>query len=105
MKVYIVEQSSGSYDDYVNRILKIFCDKQKAEEFAKKIDDEFFIPIDEIYTIVPRDIYEDWPCDDKGEYVNSYYGYTYDEFIKQDERVTLTYMEYSPCTITEYEVN
>lgn len=44
MKVYLVEVSWGSYDDYGTRISKVFLDKAKAEEYVerynKKLEDK-----------------------------------------------------------------
>lgn len=39
MKCYIIQSSSGSYDDYSTAIEKIFIDKEKAEVYLKKINE------------------------------------------------------------------
>lgn len=34
MKVYIVKQPSGNYEDYQEEIVKVFFNKEKAEQFV-----------------------------------------------------------------------
>lgn len=40
MKVYLVQKSWGSFDDYGTRIDKVFIDKAKAEDYVKKYNKE-----------------------------------------------------------------
>ena len=40
MKVYLVQKSWGSFDDYGTTIDKVFIDKAKAEDYVKKYNKE-----------------------------------------------------------------
>jgi Flp pilus assembly CpaF family ATPase len=40
MKVYLVQKSWGSYDDYGTRISKVFLDRTKANEYVEKYNKE-----------------------------------------------------------------
>lgn len=40
MKVYLIETSSGSYDDYYTYIKTGFLDKAKAEKYVEKYNNE-----------------------------------------------------------------
>ena len=35
MKIYIVKAPQGEYEDYCEPIVKVFADKEKAEEYVK----------------------------------------------------------------------
>lgn len=107
MKVYCVFQSSGSYDTYFYRLIKIFDSYTKALKFKKKTDKECCINNndDDIFTIIPKDIFEDWPYDEETfEDEPSYKGYTLKQYNLQDKRLQNAYMEYGECDIKEMEV-
>ena len=40
MKIYLIKQSSGSYDDYCEYIEKGFFDKRKAEDYIKEYNEK-----------------------------------------------------------------
>lgn len=104
-KVFVVISDSGSFDNYISKIEGIFSTEEKAKKFAKKFDAEHIVKDDEIYNIVPREIFENWDEDASGDLVQHFKGYSIEDFEKQHDRISLYYDYYSACRIKSYEVD
>ena len=89
-KVYCVFQASGSYDMYSYDLKGICKTKEKALELKEELDKNV-ISEDDIYTIIPEDIFNHWPyignCDEE-----------------QDKRFWIFHEENSPAVIEEFEL-
>lgn len=91
-KLYLVWQSSGSYDTYYNRLCGIFDDEEKALELKAKLDQNVIRP-EECWTIMPQGVYCNWPTVDNDgdseydfDYIAEYRGYTREQRDEQEER-------------------
>lgn len=122
MKVYVVTQGRGTYEDYVNKILKVFKKKKDAEEFKAERDKLCFddIPEKEIWKHVDQDAFFNWPYvgeylpdgsenpvfvwDEATEFAPEFKGYTLEQFKKQEEVYNILYQEYHKAHISEYEL-
>lgn len=106
MPVYVVTSHHGSYDEYFENIEGIYTDRKTAEIKAKLLDEELIVPSDKIYTIVPEDTFNEWPWnEDTDEYAAEYKDYTVGDYEAQSDRLSLSYADYGPCTIEEYNLN
>ena len=110
-KLYLVWQCSGSYDTYYNKLCGVFDDEENAQELKAKLDLNVIDPED-CWTIVPEDLYFNWPtnesdeyADDYFEYLSEYEGYTSEQRQLQDDRWLLMSMEYGEATIQEVNMN
>lgn len=109
MKVYCVFQASGSYEMYYNELVEIFSTKELAEEKKKELDKKV-VTSDNLWSVVPEKIYNDWSfhCEDEENDIWSpddcYKGYTISQFLEQQTMCENYNTEYSPATIEEYEV-
>lgn len=122
MKVYVVSSSHGEYEDYKERIEKIFDSREKAENFAKEFNKAYIVSnsdiqkynlADELYNSIMDEMYkEGWDWGDN----NDSYAKCEQELVKRfEQRSELSYEEflnigelitynYYPATIYEYEV-
>lgn len=122
MKVYVVSSSHGEYEDYRERIEKIFDSREKAENFAKEFNKVYIVSnsdiqkynlADELYNSIMDEMYkEGWDWGDN----NDSYAKCEQELVKRfEQRSELSYEEflnigelitynYYPATIYEYEV-
>ena len=122
MKVYIVSSSHGEYEDYREKIEKIFDSREKAENFAKEFNSVYIVSnsdiqkynlADELYNSIMDEMYkEGWDWGDN----NDSYAKCEQELVKRfEQRSELSYEEflnigelitynYYPATIYEYEV-
>lgn len=110
-KLYLVWQSSGSYDTYYNRLCGVFDDEEKAQELKAKLDQNVIGPED-CWTIMPQDVYCNWPTvanDTDSEYdfdyVLEYEGYTREQRDEQEEKWYAMTDEYGYATIGEIYMN
>lgn len=118
MKVYVVLSNHGEYEDYQERIEAVFSDSGDAQKFKEDFDKEHIIRhehedyTDDIYSIVPMDVLDDWPYEETYDggsydiiYVGEYQGYTLEQRDRQEGRVSLAYMGYGECRIEAYDVH
>ena len=114
-KLYLVWQASGSYDTYFNKLCGVYDDIDKALELKDRLDQNM-VSEETCWTIVPEDIYFDWPIyyeagfDSDGdfneyEYVKEYMGYTREQRGLQEERWLLMNEEYYEAIIQEINPN
>lgn len=110
-KLYLVWQSSGSYDTYYNKLCGIFDDEDKALSLKAKLDQNVIRP-EECWTIMPQDVYCNWPTVELDEYGNGdfefaseYEGYTRKQRDEQEERWYTMTDEYSYAQIEVVNMN
>lgn len=58
MKIYVVNESKGSYDDFYTSPVRAFVSKEKAEQFAKELDKSHYIP--DFISDKLSDNYKEW---------------------------------------------
>lgn len=110
-KLYLVWQSSGSYDTYYNKLCGIFDDEMKAWELKAKLDQNVIRP-EECWTIMPQDVYCNWPTVELDEYGNGdfefaseYEGYTREQRDEQEERWYVMTDDYSYAVLEVVNMN
>lgn len=110
-KLYLVWQSSGSYDTYYNKLCGVFDSMEKASELKAKLDRSVIGP-EECWTIMPQDVFFNWPTiendvdsDYEYDYASEYEGYTRDQMIEQEERWYDMTDEYGYAEIEEIYMN
>jgi hypothetical protein len=110
-KLYLVWQCSGSYDTYYNRLCGIFDDEEKAQELKAKLDLNIIDPED-CWTVMPQDVFCNWPTEEPDEYgsgdfdyVSEYEGYTSEQRQLQEDRWYLMSEEYGEATIETVNMN
>ena len=110
-KLYLVWQSSGSYDTYYNKLCGVFDDEEKAQELNANLDLNV-VDSEDCWTIMPEDVYFNWPTkesdeygDDYFEYLSEYKGYTSEQRQLQNDRWLLMSEEFVEATIQEVNIN
>lgn len=110
-KLYLVWQSSGSYDTYYNRLCGVFDSMEAASKLKEKLDQNVVKP-EECWTIMSEDVYCNWPtvenvvvneCD--FEYVSEYEGYTREQRDEQEVRWFAMIDDCSYAVIEEVYMN
>ena len=113
--VYLVWQASGSYDTYFNKLCGVYDDIDKALELKDRLDLNI-VNEENCWTIVPEDVYFNWPIYDESgfdsdgnfneyEYVKEYMGYTREQRGLQEERWFLMSEEYYEAIIQNVILN
>lgn len=108
-KVYCVFQPSGSYEDYMYTLKGVCSTREKAENLKNELD-KMVVEPNNIYTIIPENIYEKWPfvCDDEENDIWSpescYEGYTVTEYMEQLVRLENYSKEIYYSEIEEYDL-
>ena len=113
--LYLVWQASGSYDTYFNKLCGVYDDIDKALELKDRLDLNM-VSEEDCWTIVPEDVYFDWPIyDETGfdsdgdfneyEYAKEYMGYTREQRGLQEERWLLMNEEYYEAIIENVVLN
>lgn len=113
--LYLVWQASGSYDTYFNGVYGVYDDLEKALELKAKLDEKI-VSEENCWTIMPEDVYFDWPIYDEAgfdsdgdfneyEYVKEYMGYTREQRCLQEERWLLMSEEYYEAIIQNVVLN
>ena len=110
-KLYLVWQSSGSYDTYYNRLCGVFDSMEAASELKAKLDQNVIRP-EECWTIMPQDVYCNWPTvvndtdsDYDFVYVSEYEGYTREQRDEQEEKWYAMTDEYGYAQIEVVNMN
>ncbi len=111
-KLYLVWQSSGSYDTYYNKLCGVFDSMEAASELKAELDKNVIKP-EECWTIMPQDVYCNWPTvefdDEEGEcdydYVSEFEGYTSEQRQQQEDRWYLMYEDYGEAVIEVVNMN
>ena len=110
-KLYLVWQSSGSYDTYFNRLCGVFDSEDQALDLKAKLDKNV-VSEDRCWTIMPQEVFEGWPVvdidddtDNDFEYVSEYRGYTSEQRELQEDRWYLMTDEYMDATIEVIDMN
>lgn len=113
--LYLVWQANGSYDTYFNGVYGVYDDLEKALELKAKLDEKI-VSEENCWTIMPEDVYFDWPIYDEAgfdsdgdfneyEYVKDYMGYTREQRGLQEERWLLMSEEYCEAIIQNVILN
>ena len=109
-KLYLVWQSSGSYDTYFNKLCGVFDSEEQALELKAKLDEKV-VSEDRCWTIMPEEVYMNWPTvdevdgDNDFDYVEEYKGYTSEQRELQEDRWYLMTDEYMDATIEVIDMN
>jgi hypothetical protein len=109
-KLYLVWQSSGSYDTFYNKLCGVFDSEDQAMVLKSELDEKV-VSDDRCWTIMPEEVYSSWPiidsatCDDGFDYVESYRGYTCEQRELQEKRWLLMVEMYSECEIEVINMN
>lgn len=109
-KLYLVWQASGSYDTYFNRLCGVFDNEDQASELKAKLDKNV-VSEDRCWTIMPEEVFRDWPvidtdCEvDDFEWASEYKGYTSEQRELQEDRWYLMTDEYMDATIEVIDMN
>ena len=108
-KLYLVWQSSGSYDTYFNNLCGVFDDEEKALELKAKLDKKVVCE-DRCWTIMSEEVYTEWPTIDSNsdndfDYIEDYKGYTRDQREKQEERWYLMLGDFCEAEIEVVNMN
>ena len=107
MKVWGVYELSDGYE-YVTENLVCICESLSKAEQVKEELDKKVISENELWTIVPENIWKEWTShlteNNTWEYDDEYQGYTLDEYKQQEERWTTFVKKYLPAEIREYRV-
>ena len=113
MKVYLVFQPDCQYGYVDGEPYGVYSTREKAEEVKKELDKKV-VTEENLWTIVPEEIYKNWPSHpyqkghvtrlDDWEFDSEYQGYTIQQYNQQEERWYDYIKEYYPAEIKEYEV-
>lgn len=104
-KAYLVIVSGGSYDSYFSYAYRLFKNLEDAEKYKKAFDKKYLISPDNVFSIVPEDIFMSWEYDEeKKSYVPNYKGYTLEQYNAQNERWSIAMIDYHPCEIKVMEL-
>ena len=104
-KVYLIIVSGGSYDSYFSYADRLFKNLENAEEYKKAFDEKYLISPDNVFNIVPEDIFMSWEYNEEEEsYAPNYKGYTLEQYNAQDERWSIAMSDYHPCEIKIMEL-
>ena len=109
-KLYLVWQASGSYDTYFNRLCGVFDNEEQALSLKAKLDEKV-VSEDRCWTIMPEEVYMNWPTvdevdgDNDFDYVEEYKGYTREQHDLQEDRWYLMTDEYMDANIEVVNMN
>ena len=109
-KLYLVWQASGSYDTYFNRLCGVFDNEEQALSLKAKLDEKV-VSEDRCWTIMPEEVYMNWPTvdevdgDNDFDYVDEYKGYTREQHDLQEDRWYLMTDEYMDANIEVVNMN
>lgn len=99
-KVYLVIVSGGLYDSYFSYAAKVFKNIEDAEKYKKAFDEKHVISSDNIFNIIPQDIFMSWDCnEEENSFMQEYKEYTLDQYNAQEERWHIAMDNYCPCEI------
>ena len=116
--IYIVKQEHSIGPDRVVDIIGAYRNQEQAEEMALSWNNEYVIPREELFNVVPEDIYLSWPVqpvdsrdESPDEGVNTWKGYaekyedfTLSQYISQFVRCAIFAEDYGLCEIEEVEL-
>lgn len=101
-KVYLVFIDEGSYDSHWIRVDKVFSNKEKADEYAKSINDKW----KELKALLPKDKSEE------DDFDMSQYDEYYKNYIKECEDFKNIHninvwdvKEFNKAIVEEFEIN
>ena len=109
MKVYLVFQPDCQYGYVDGEPYGVYSTREKAEEVKKELDKKI-VTEDNLWTIVPEEIYKNWTfhlvdeVDDIWDPDDTCQGYTVKQYRQQEKRWYDCIKEYYPAEIKEYEV-
>ena len=104
-KVYIVTTVFSGFlhnggEEY--NIEKVFSDEKNAQLYAKSLQKEY----ETMYTIVPEEVFENWPMDDICHSpIPKFEGYSYDDYQAQLERCHDFRDDFISCSVEEFPVH
>lgn len=105
LKAYLVIVTGSGYDSYFSYADRLFKKLEDAEKYKKAFDEKYLISQDDIFNIVPQDIFMSWEYDEEKEsFVPNFKGYTLEQYNAQDERWSIAMNEYHPCEIKVMEL-
>ena len=88
-KLYLVWQNWGDADSIETKLCGVFDDEQKALELKAELDKKV-VNTDDCWTIMPKEVYCQWPTveiengENEFEYVMEYEGYTLKQRDEQE---------------------
>ena len=107
MKVYLVFQSHGDYEDYIDELVGCCSTMEKAQKLKQELDEGCSVGLDDLNRIMPVDVYDDWmaECDYEERDVEEYKGHTLEEFKKYQNLQYIMWENYRPCRIKVWELD
>lgn len=113
--IYAVKQEQGIGPDRAVDIVAAFRNREQAEEMSVSQNKEYVISREDLFNVVPEEVYLDWPVqhvenkdvspDEEVNtwrgYAEEYKGYTLSQYISQFVRCAIFAEDYSPCEIEE----
>lgn len=104
MEIYLVISACGEYEDYRENIEKAFLKEEDAMNYKKELDEAYMIK-GPVFNIVPEDVYCEWPVTDEDDTpLDSYKGYTTEQYLAQQDRLEISYLRYSGSRVQEITV-
>lgn len=115
--IYAVKQEHGIGPDRKVDIVAAYRDRKKAEEMVEAQNREYVIPREELFSIVPEEVYLKWPVNidtsdaNPDESVNTwtghaeeFEGYMLSQYISQFVRCAIFAEDYNLCEIEEVDL-
>lgn len=114
--IYAVKQEHGIGPDRTVDIIAAYRTREQAEEMASSQNKEYVIPREDLFNVVPENVYIDWPVqlveDESSDeeagiwkrYAGEYEGYTLSQYISQFVRCAIFAEDYGLCEIEEVDL-
>lgn len=104
-KVYVLTQSSGSYDDYSNVIIGVFSNKEDAIKRGRELDAEC-IPLPDRFPMSNEEFEElEYGMDDAGSSYVDRGGYKASDFELMGKLQSSVRWGYHECQVEEFSVD
>ena len=116
--IYAVKQEHGIGPERTVDIVAAYRNREQAEKMASSQNKEYVIPREDLFNVVPEDVYLKWPVqpvEDKDVspdeevntwkgYAGEYEGYTLSQYISQFVRCAIYAEDYGLCEIEEVDL-
>lgn len=116
--IYAVKQEHGIGPERKVDIVAAYRNREQAEKMASSQNKEYVIPREDLFNVVPEDVYLKWPIqpvEDKDVspdeevntwkgYAEEYEGYTLSQYISQFVRCAIYAEDYGLCEIEEVDL-
>ena len=104
MKVYVLTQSSGEYEDYRNIVIGVYKNKEDAEKVKVELDEEC-LNVESKYPMSELEYEElNYGYDEDGITLINKGKYTIKDFELMDKLKCIEFEDYHPCEIEEHEL-